>query len=66
MYEQLYLNDSYTIPPAVSKAAGTISLLSSDLIEENMLSASVQTHTHSHTHARTHIPHQTEMSPGLC
>lgn len=66
VYEQLYLNDSYTIPPAVSKAAGTISLLSSDLIEENMLSASVQTHTHSHTHARTHIPHQTEMSPGLC
>ena len=49
VYEQLYLNDSYRIPPAVSKAAETITLQGNDLIEENTLSASVQTHTHTHT-----------------
>ena len=53
--EQLYLKDSYGIPPSVSKAAETTTLQGNDQIEDNtLLLASVHTHTHTHTHTHMH------------
>lgn len=51
VYEQLCLNDSYRISPALSTAAGIIILWGNALIERTRFQP-LQTHTHTHTPTR--------------